>query len=48
MIDLATIESIVVDLSSNEDDIAKEIVQIFDAFDCPKLQYDERNRTYKV
>jgi DNA polymerase epsilon subunit 2 len=48
MIVLATIESIVVDLSSNEDDIAREIVQVFDAFSCPKLHYDERNRTYKV
>eukprot|EP01031_Cornospumella_fuschlensis_P006001 gene6001-7464_t len=47
IIDVATIESIVADLSSNEEDLKLESFQLFDAFSSPKLTYDEKQRTYK-
>eukprot|EP00981_Chlorochromonas_danica_P000253 scaffold61_cov180-Ochromonas_danica.AAC.5 len=48
IIDLDTIENIVADLSSNEEDLAQESLQLFDAFRSPKLQYDEKTRQYKI
>lgn len=48
IIDVSTIESIVADLSTNEEDLAQESLQLFDAFHSPKLYYDEKLHQYKV
>ena len=48
VIDLETITSIVADLSSTVEDLSKESTQLFDAFNSPKLEFDERQKTYKV
>jgi hypothetical protein len=47
-IDLATITSIVSDLSSTDEDLTNESTQLFDSFSSPKLEYDERLKSYKV
>lgn len=44
----ATILSIVADLSSSEEDIAQESLQLFDAFSSPKLCFDENLKSFKV
>ena len=48
MIDLDTISSVVADLSSTDEDLTKESTQLFDAFASPRLEFDERQKTYKV
>lgn len=48
MIDLETISSVVADLSSTDEDLSKESTQLFDAFASPKLEFDERQKTYKM
>ena len=48
VIDLAIIESIVFDLSSTEEDMNQESTQLMDAFNSPKLEFDEKQKTYKI
>eukprot|EP01036_Dinobryon_divergens_P024299 gene24299-32735_t len=48
IIDVETITSIVADLSASEEDIANESIQLFDAFDSPKLVFDETQKTFKI
>ena len=48
VIGLDTIESIVVDLSSSEKDLASEKLQLLDAFSAPRISFDERSRSYSI
>ena len=48
IIDVDTIQTIVADLSSNEEDVAQEKYQIVDAFSTPKLQFDDKNKSFKM
>lgn len=48
VIDVKTIESIVADLSANEEDLVHESLQVIDAFNSPKLYFDEKNKSFKV
>ena len=48
LISLDVIEKVVADLTASEDDMVHEALKIIDAFDTPKLFYDEKNRTYKI
>ena len=43
-----TVISVVAYLSSSEEDLQQESTQLFDAFNSPKIVYDERTKTYKV
>jgi hypothetical protein len=47
VIDLEVITSVVAYLSSDEDDLQQESIQLFDAFSSPKILYDERSKTYR-
>ena len=46
VIDLSTIESIVADLSSTDEDISKTSIQLFDAFEYPRIEFDEKKKSY--
>jgi hypothetical protein len=48
VIDVDTITSIVAFLSSSDEDLQQESTQLFDAFSSPKLEYDDRSKTYKI
>ena len=48
LISLDVVEKVVADLTASEDDMVHEALKIIDAFDTPKLFYDEKNRTYKI
>jgi DNA polymerase epsilon subunit 2 len=48
VIDVEIITSVVADLSSSSEDLAQESTQLFDAFNSPKIVFDERLKSYKV
>ena len=48
VIDLASIEAIVVALSSTDEDLSSEATQLFDAYESPRVEFDERQRAYRV
>lgn len=48
VIDLDSIESIVADLSTEDEDYSKESTQLLDAFDTPRIDFDERLKSYKL
>lgn len=48
IIDVDAIANTVADLTENEEDLAKERLQLIDAFDSPKIAFDERQKNYKV
>jgi hypothetical protein len=48
LIDVDTIQNIVADLSSNEEDATQEKYQVIDAFSTPKLHFDELNKSFKM
>ena len=48
VIDLGIIETIVADLSSNDEDISKTSTQLFDAYESPRMEFDERQKSYRV
>ena len=48
VITVQTISQIVADLTSNDDDLNQESLQLIDAFHTPKLHYDERTRVYSI
>eukprot|EP00601_Ochromonadales_sp_CCMP2298_P033927 CAMPEP_0173370730 /NCGR_PEP_ID=MMETSP1144-20121109/26870_1 /TAXON_ID=483371 /ORGANISM="non described non described, Strain CCMP2298" /LENGTH=117 /DNA_ID=CAMNT_0014322357 /DNA_START=40 /DNA_END=389 /DNA_ORIENTATION=+ len=48
IIDLNTIQSVVADLSSTDEDLDQEKIQLLDAYDLPKLCFDERQKSFKV
>jgi DNA polymerase epsilon subunit 2 len=48
VIDEAVLASVMVDLSEGDEDLILESTELIDAFSCPKLRFDERQRTYKV
>ena len=48
VIDLGIIETIVADLSSNDEDISKTSTQLFDAYESPRIEFDERQKSYRV
>jgi hypothetical protein len=48
VIDLDVVISVVAYLSSDEDDLQQESIQLFDAFSSPKILYDDRAKTYRV
>ena len=43
-----TITQIVADLTSNDDDLNQESLQLSDAFHSPKLHFDERTKIYSM
>lgn len=48
LIDVDAITSVVAYLSSSEEDLQQESTQLFDAFNSPKIEYDERTKTFRV
>ena len=46
VVNIDMISSIVADLTSNDDDLNKDSLQLYDAFHTPKLSFDERTRHY--
>lgn len=48
VIGVETITQIVADLTSNDDDLNQESLQLFDAFHSPKLHFDERTKVYSM
>lgn len=48
VIDKEAIAAIVAFMTSTEDDLNMESTELFNAFNSPRIDYDERNKTYKV
>eukprot|EP01041_Mallomonas_annulata_P009213 gene9213-19109_t len=48
VIDVEIIKSIVADLSSNEDDLALESTQLINAYNAPRIEFDERQKVFRV
>jgi hypothetical protein len=48
VVSVQTITQIVADLTSNDDDLNQESLQLFDAFHSPKLHFDERTKVYSL
>jgi len=45
---LRTTTSVVADLSSSDEDLAQESIQLFDAFNAPKLYFDEKLKSHRL
>lgn len=48
VIDIDVITDIVATLTSNEDDLELESLQVIDAWHCPKVLYNERTRGFTL
>jgi DNA polymerases epsilon N terminal len=48
LIDVDAVTSVVAYLSSSEEDLQQESTQLFDAFNSPKIVFEERSKTYRV
>lgn len=48
MIDKDAIAAIVAYMTSTEDDLSMESTELFNAFNSPRIDYDERLKTYRV
>jgi hypothetical protein len=48
VIDVNAVSDVVAYMTSDEEDSKRESTQYFDAFESPKIQFDERTKTYKV
>jgi len=48
LINVDNITSIVADLSSSEEDLAMESMQLLNAFSSPKIIFDERQKSYSI
>jgi hypothetical protein len=48
MVDGDAMSAIIVDLSADAEDGVKESTQIISAFHTPKLEFDEKTKTYSV
>lgn len=46
--DVDAITSVVADLSSSDEDLAQESIQLFDAFNAPKLYFDEKFKSHRL
>jgi len=48
IVDVDAITSVVADLSSSDEDLAQESIQLFDAFSAPKLYFDEKLKSHRL
>lgn len=48
IVDVDAITSVVADLSSSDEDLAQESIQLFDAFNAPKLYFDEKLKSHRL
>jgi hypothetical protein len=48
VVNVQAITQIVADLTSNDEDLNQESLQLFDAFHSPKLHFDERTKVYSL
>ncbi|EWM25591.1 dna-directed dna polymerase epsilon 2 [Nannochloropsis gaditana] len=46
LVDRATIETVVRQLTKDEDDLNQEAIAIWDAFSMPKMTYDHRSKSF--
>jgi hypothetical protein len=48
IVDVDAITSVVADLSSSDEDLAQESIQLFDAFNAQKLYFDEKLKSHRL
>lgn len=48
VIDEMVLSSVMLDLAEGDEDLILESTQLLDSFSCPKLRFDEKQRTYRV